>query len=424
MRKRLTFCVGLFALAFAAGSASAQCNYRTVKDGNLSDPTIYAGYSTGCTTAPTGTDAITINNNVVLDSDFTITSGSLTINGTGALSQAANTARTLTIGNKGNGNTTQLTIVASTLGVRSKAQLSVAVLDLSRTTLSIGSGATVQVGCTVFIGTRVTTNLGNNSLLNVLGNIDVSTASSGVSGPPIAAGGTAAGVRVYSNLVDNMGGAKSLFETGTNLVVCVQGNQLNNSCASSSAAVFSVAGSGITNDASCFSVLPVTLTRFSGSRADAGHVNLSWATASEINNAFFVIERSADAKKFEVLGQVAGTGTSTTARTYSFTDERPLAGATYYRLRQVDLNGTSAFSPVVTVTAAQTNADWLLYTAAQHYVVLGIGELYVMDIMGRSLFKQTLSADRSEVVLPALPTGVYLFQLRTAKGRSTVRQAL
>ncbi|QKG58224.1 T9SS type A sorting domain-containing protein [Hymenobacter sp. BRD128] len=394
-----------------------------MRDGNLSDPSIYAGFVAGCTVAPTGTNNITINNNVVLDQDFAITSGSLTINATGTLSQAAGALRTLSINNKGNGSIIQLIIVAATPGVRSKPQLSVGILDLSRTTLNIGSGATVQVCCTVFMGTQVTTNLGNNSLLNVLGNIDVATASSGVAGPPKAAGGTPAGVRVYSNLVDNHGGAKSLFQTSTNLVVCVQGNQLSTSCPPSSAAIFNVASAGIFNDPTCLSVLPVTLTRFSGSRtSDGGHVSLNWATASEVNNAFFAVERSTDAQTFDVLGQVAGAGTSSTARAYTFLDEYPLASTTYYRLRQVDLDGTSTFSPVVTIAESRTSADWLLCTAPQHYVVQGSGELHVLDVMGRSLFTQTLLANKSEVVLPALPTGVYFFQLLTAKGRSTIRQ--
>lgn len=99
--------------------------------------------------------------------------------------------------------------------------------------------------------------------------------------------------------------------------------------------------------------LPVQLTAFSATAAPSRAVRLDWKTASEVNNDYFEVQRSLDGHSFEAAGRVAGNGSSLQAHTYSFTDAAPGAAATYYyRLRQVDHDGTSSFSPVQVVTLA------------------------------------------------------------------------
>ena len=76
---------------------------------------------------------------------------------------------------------------------------------------------------------------------------------------------------------------------------------------------------------------------------------LTWATASERNNAYFQIERSRDGRRFEVAGQVEGSGTSSAPRSYRFEDAgptNPAAARLYYRLRQIDFAGEATYSPV------------------------------------------------------------------------------
>ncbi|WP_139925466.1 T9SS type A sorting domain-containing protein [Hymenobacter sp. DG01] len=94
--------------------------------------------------------------------------------------------------------------------------------------------------------------------------------------------------------------------------------------------------------------LPVELAHF-GAALRGQAVAVNWETSSERNSAYFTVERSPDARSFEPLGRVAAAGTSTTTRRYSFTDTEPLAGTAYYRLHQVDINGTHTYSPVVPV---------------------------------------------------------------------------
>jgi len=98
------------------------------------------------------------------------------------------------------------------------------------------------------------------------------------------------------------------------------------------------------------SVLPVELTSFSAAAVD-GNVNLNWTTATEINNSGFEIERSFDSKTFFTVGFVKGFGTTTEPRSYSFSEKQTSKGAEpiYYRLKQIDFNGSFSYSDVVSV---------------------------------------------------------------------------
>lgn len=96
------------------------------------------------------------------------------------------------------------------------------------------------------------------------------------------------------------------------------------------------------------SPLPITLTDLKATR-EAGDVILTWKTLAEINNKSFAIQRSGDGQQYETIGQVAGAGNSTLERSYRFTDNEPPDGQTYYRIRQIDNNGSSQYFPAVLV---------------------------------------------------------------------------
>jgi hypothetical protein len=111
--------------------------------------------------------------------------------------------------------------------------------------------------------------------------------------------------------------------------------------------------------------LPVVLTVFDAKTAGAD-VRLSWTTASEVNNAYFDVERSTDGQTYTQLGRLAGHGTALVASTYDYLDAGVagrLTGLVYYRLRQVDQDGTATYSLVRTVslTGASQVASLGLY---------------------------------------------------------------
>lgn len=94
--------------------------------------------------------------------------------------------------------------------------------------------------------------------------------------------------------------------------------------------------------------LPIELMYFKASYKDKT-VNLNWATASEVNNDYFTIERSPDGITFEPIQMIRGAGNSTSVRDYSWTDSDPLEGYSFYRLKQTDYDGHYTYSDVETI---------------------------------------------------------------------------
>jgi hypothetical protein len=107
--------------------------------------------------------------------------------------------------------------------------------------------------------------------------------------------------------------------------------------------------------------LPIQLMSFAATpvMGSAG-VKLTWITASEINNYGFYVQRSAfSSSGFADLpgGFVPGAGTSASQRQYTWTDQNPLPGTNYYRLKQVDLDGSSRLTEPVKVVQGASSAD-------------------------------------------------------------------
>ena len=93
------------------------------------------------------------------------------------------------------------------------------------------------------------------------------------------------------------------------------------------------------------SSLPIELVYFKTEKSGY-HTNLTWSTATELNNAYFTIERSPDGFSWEPIGTVKGAGTSLVKKDYSYTDENPLATINYYRLKQTDFNADYKYSAI------------------------------------------------------------------------------
>lgn len=183
--------------------------------------------------------------------------------------------------------------------------------------------------------------------------------------------------------------------------------------------------------------LPVVLTSFTGQATSAGN-RLSWATAQEVNSARFVVEASADGSGYAAIATLAAAGKSTSLTTYSYVDASDAAQATgrrYYRLRQEDLDGTTSYSPVVTVSrgtaAASTSGkvDAFPNPFADRLTVALPGQaepqattLTLLTLTGRPVFSTTLdlsAAPQALSNLPELPAGVYILRLASAAGSTS-----
>jgi hypothetical protein len=95
-------------------------------------------------------------------------------------------------------------------------------------------------------------------------------------------------------------------------------------------------------------LLPIDLLSFYGEVRD-NTVILNWSTALEINNDFFTIERTRNGITFEEVGEVDGSGTIYVQMNYSLTDEDPIEGTTYYRLKQTDFDGAYDYADMISV---------------------------------------------------------------------------
>lgn len=94
--------------------------------------------------------------------------------------------------------------------------------------------------------------------------------------------------------------------------------------------------------------LPIELADFHATPVGED-VELTWVTNQEINSDYFEIERSSDGALFETLERVEGAGNTTTEQAYKVMDYDPLPGKSYYRLRNMDLDGIETYSEVETV---------------------------------------------------------------------------
>ncbi len=103
------------------------------------------------------------------------------------------------------------------------------------------------------------------------------------------------------------------------------------------------------------SPLPVTLTNFKLTNQNNDAVLLNWTTASEIQNDYFIIERSDNRADFSEIARINGAGNSTILRNYSFTDKNPISGTSYYRLKQIDFNGQFEIIKTLPITIAGKN---------------------------------------------------------------------
>ncbi|RZK24349.1 MAG: hypothetical protein EOO56_01765 [Hymenobacter sp.] len=168
------------------------------------------------------------------------------------------------------------------------------------------------------------------------------------------------------------------------------------------------------------SPLPVQLVDFTVHATSASAVALSWLTASELNSASFVAERSVDGVSFVALGHLASAGSSATPHRYTYIDAGVPAGACYYRLRLVDQDGSATYSPVRTVPPRASQL--LLYPNPAPGGATRLAGAFpgtvvrVLDSLGRVVL--TTTADPTgTAALASLRRGLY----EVRAGSSTVR---
>jgi len=169
--------------------------------------------------------------------------------------------------------------------------------------------------------------------------------------------------------------------------------------------------------------LPVELLEFYG-KVQPNGIALHWTTASEQNNAGFELQRSRNGQQWQTLDFIKGNGTTVEMKSYHWLDQNPLSGINYYRLKQIDLDDTWEYSPMISVQVdrKQAQEELLVFpnpvTNLLHYQLPDMEQVQgvqLLDVTGQVL-RATTVID-GQLSLNGLPSGMYLLVLDTATGR-------
>lgn len=165
--------------------------------------------------------------------------------------------------------------------------------------------------------------------------------------------------------------------------------------------------------------LPVTLVEFQGKRMNDYNL-LEWTTLSELNNDRFEIEKSADGTSFQWIGTVNGNGTTTTPNMYKFRDVNPASGNNYYRLRQVDFDGTASYSNVINIVFRMTGTPLVFPNPALKGTLLSVNDnesviriIQVTDMSGKIVLQFQDNGWNSGISTDDLAQGTYLLRFIT-----------
>lgn len=178
----------------------------------------------------------------------------------------------------------------------------------------------------------------------------------------------------------------------------------------------------LTLDAESCVNLPVNLISFEA-KQETGIVHLEWRTSAEVNNKGFEIEKSIDAKRFRKIEFVAPKPEAD-IRHYETTDPEMVAAVQYYRLKQIDLDGTFAYSKIVAVRIAGDNPLVLMPNPAEHYVVAkGVAPgsvVRIYDLNGRMVKETTVRTADAPIMVGSLGAGTYLLRVFRSGQEETV----
>lgn len=160
-------------------------------------------------------------------------------------------------------------------------------------------------------------------------------------------------------------------------------------------------------------------------RLESGTVNLSWATASELNPDAFSVERSVSGGEFERIGSVKAVGNSTAETGYQFSDSKLQPGLLRYRIRQLDIDGTFVLSNTVEVNVSgavfqvfpnpTTN---MLHVKSEEEKV---SRVRIVDMSGKILF-ETTGKVLSFIDIHSLVPGVYVINFTSESGQRYSRR--
>lgn len=173
------------------------------------------------------------------------------------------------------------------------------------------------------------------------------------------------------------------------------------------------------NNVAC-SLLPIVLLNFEA-KVEEGSVLLFWQTASEQNNDYFVIEKSVDGIYFEEAVRLPGAGNTSIGHSYQTIDFKPYLGVSYYRLRQVDVDGTSVISSkTVSVNLKRSlNQEFNFESSEEGFIFESDvdGKFFLFSVEGKILIQFDISKGKETLDLQTISSGFYVYHFVTESGK-------
>jgi hypothetical protein len=165
--------------------------------------------------------------------------------------------------------------------------------------------------------------------------------------------------------------------------------------------------------------LPVTLINFEVVKSES-LVQLSWSTASEKNSSYFDIERSADARTWISIGQVAAKEQTNSISQYHFTDQTPGTGINYYRLKMTDLDDSFAYSKIRSVALEGTNISMYPNPVTTQLNIDNMGsdqiqKMVLYNMTGTALYSND-GVIKHTIDMTNLKTGIYVLTITLKSG--------
>ncbi len=182
--------------------------------------------------------------------------------------------------------------------------------------------------------------------------------------------------------------------------------------------------------------MPVSFINIAAKKKGSG-VNINSSTIYEVNNDFFEVERSNDGGlTWITVVKTRGSGTSSTTKNYTVYDAKPAAGTNYYRVRQVDLDGTSRYSTTVAykLTIVGTDISVLAnpFNAGINIDILShsnqVLNCRLFDNSGKLVINQQLNiprgSSRKMIETGNLSRGIYILQVTDQNGQVIFNEKL
>lgn len=170
-----------------------------------------------------------------------------------------------------------------------------------------------------------------------------------------------------------------------------------------------------------FSVLPVRFLSFTAQGSDE-KVLLNWKTTNERNTDHFDIQRSVDGTSFTTIGNVHASGNSNLVIPYAFDDAKPMHGLNYYRLKEIDLDGSVSYSQIVSVRFDKNVMVLIIPNPVKdvlnvQLITSEFTTASVFDASGKLVAKQNIRSANVQVNTSKLPKGWYLLKLEGKTNR-------